>query len=87
MRRLHDLGQRGWLALGMAIPGFNLFLGGALAIVPGQADANRYGPPKRNGVFTWLAYILFVLIPVGLTPAALLQYDLYSQERAATRTA
>ncbi len=84
--RLHDLGQRGWMAAGHFIPGFNVLLWLLLSIVPGQTDDNRYGtPPSGNSFLTWCAYFLFVLVPLGLAPAVALQYDAYLQARAAAQ--
>jgi uncharacterized membrane protein YhaH (DUF805 family) len=85
-RRFHDLGRTGWAAILMLIPGVNLLTAGILCLWPGSDAPNRFGVVRRNGASIWLAYILLVILPIGLTPVALLQYDGYLQERQATRT-
>jgi uncharacterized membrane protein YhaH (DUF805 family) len=68
MRRIHDLGMPAWWLL---IPLANLLVLSAMVILPGQLSENRFGPPtRRNSWFTWLAFLLLVLVPIGLIPAA-----------------
>lgn len=80
VQRLHDIGWSGWLLLVNLIP----VVGGVFAlimmVVPGTAEANRYGPPPPPNstgakvmAFTWL------LIPIlGILAAiAIPQYQSY----------
>lgn len=48
VKRLHDLGQTGWLSLLGLIPVVNLAGGALLLFLPGQPQINRYGPPPPN---------------------------------------
>jgi uncharacterized membrane protein YhaH (DUF805 family) len=49
VRRLHDLGRKGWLAIGLLIPFVNVAVALWLLFAPGEPDANRYGPaPGAN---------------------------------------
>lgn len=45
VRRLHDLGRPGWFVLLFAVPIVNLPFLAWLALWPGRAEANDYGPP------------------------------------------
>ena len=86
-RRAHDRGHGGWVGIGHILPGINLLLIAYLALFAGTRGDNRFGSkPRGNGVITWLAYLVFVVIPFGLAPAALLQYDSYLQDRKASAT-
>lgn len=85
VQRLHDIGWSGWLMLVNLIP----VVGGVFAlimlVVPGTAEANRYGPPPPPNstgakvlAFTWL------LVPIiGILAAiAIPQYQQYTQRAA-----
>ncbi len=49
IRRLHDLGQSGWISIVNIIPIVNLILGLILLFVPGQPFPNKYGlQPQRR---------------------------------------
>ncbi|MBB1519095.1 DUF805 domain-containing protein [Aquipseudomonas guryensis] len=85
VQRLHDIGWSGWLLLVNLIP----VVGGVFAlimlVVPGTAEANRYGPPPPPNstgakvlAFTWL------LVPIiGILAAiAIPQYQQYTQRAA-----
>lgn len=87
-RRLHDLGLSGWLAALVVLPGVNLLVVALLALWPGQPGTNRHGPPAPgNGLLVWLGYLLLVLAPLGLAPAAALYYDDFLQQRQARSVA
>lgn len=45
VKRLHDLGLPGALALIMFVPTVNLFFVGALMILPSRPETNEHGPP------------------------------------------
>lgn len=49
VRRMHDLGQSGWLALILLIPLLNI-IGLGLLFARGMPYANRYGPPPARVV-------------------------------------
>lgn len=84
-RRAHDRGHGSWVGIGHILPGINLLLIAYLALFSGAKGDNRFGPkPSGNGLLTWLAYLVLVVIPFGLAPAALLQYDSYLQDRKAS---
>ena len=51
-RRLHDLGQSGWLILIAFIPLVGIFFGLWMLFAGGQPNPNRYGPPATE--FRWL---------------------------------
>jgi len=87
IRRAHDLNRSGWLVLIMLIPGVNVLLLTYLALWTGAETHNRFGAPPKNGLLLWLAYIALVLIPLGLAPTALLQYDDYLQDRRMSQPA
>ena len=44
VRRLHDLGQSGWLCWGYLIPLLNIFLLWHVGFGKGQSVSNRHGP-------------------------------------------
>ena len=47
-KRMHDVGWSGWLAALVLLPGLGAWMIYLFMIfVPGQAAANRYGPPPR----------------------------------------
>lgn len=85
--RAHDRGHGGWVAALHCVPGLNLLVIAYLALFQGEREENRFGPPPRRvGLFGWLAYFALVLVPIGLAPAAALEYDTYLQERLAAGT-
>ncbi|MCW8875798.1 MAG: DUF805 domain-containing protein [Kangiellaceae bacterium] len=68
IRRLHDLDRSGWQSILLLIPLVNLIIMIALMLVPGDQQANRFGPPPgENTAFTWLG----ALIPLILLLLAL----------------
>lgn len=69
-RRLHDLGLSGWWALAGLVPVAHLPLDIALAAVPGNRSANRFGPPPAaSGAGTFIALAALAVIPVALVAA------------------
>lgn len=76
VRRLHDLGRSGWIALGLLVPVLNLAIGLWLLCAPGDPEANRFGqapPPNTRAVIVlaWAVPVVFVagvLAAVGLAP-------------------
>ncbi len=46
-KRCHDLGLPGLFVLLFLVPVFGFLWLLGLAVIPGNADANRYGPPPR----------------------------------------
>ena len=81
-RRLHDLGQRGWLAIGVFVPVVNFFVGLWLVFWPGDKAANRYGP--RPGPNTRGLVFLAALLPAAVI-AGVLVVALAPQKSAAER--
>ncbi|WP_244308973.1 DUF805 domain-containing protein [Pseudomonas duriflava] len=71
VQRLHDMGWSGWLWLISAIP----FVGGLftllLLIVPGNREANRYGPPPppNSTSVKVLASLWLVVVILGILAA------------------
>lgn len=49
VRRLHDLGHPGWVALAMLVPFVDLGIAAYSLLRPGQPFANAYGPPPATG--------------------------------------
>ncbi len=45
-RRLHDTGRSGWWQLLFFVPGLGLLALLVIMLLPGQAFANRFGPPS-----------------------------------------
>lgn len=85
VQRLHDIGWSGWLLLLNLVP----VVGGVFAllmlVVPGTAEANRYGPPPPpNGKGVKALALTWLLVPIlGILAAiAIPQYQQYL-ERAA----
>ncbi|HSH49351.1 MAG TPA: DUF805 domain-containing protein, partial [Halomonas sp.] len=69
-RRLHDLDLSGWWALAGLVPLLHLPLDIALAVVPGNKPANRYGPPPAaSGAGTFIALAALAVILVALVAA------------------
>ena len=48
VRRVHDLGDSGWILLLLLIPVFNLVFEIALFFVKGEGTSNAYGQPPQN---------------------------------------
>jgi len=48
IKRLHDIGQRGYLIIIVFIPYVNILFLLALFLIPGQKDANRFAPPSKR---------------------------------------
>jgi uncharacterized membrane protein YhaH (DUF805 family) len=47
VRRIHDIGLSGWLALAVLIPGIGPLIFLALSLFPGSPNDNRFGPAPR----------------------------------------
>lgn len=47
VRRVHDVGQSGWLVFLAGVVGLGFLVILALALIPGTARGNRYGPNPR----------------------------------------
>ena len=45
VKRLHDLGHPGWVALAMLVPIVDIGVAAYSLIRTGEPEANRYGPP------------------------------------------
>ncbi|WP_051293593.1 DUF805 domain-containing protein [Pseudoduganella violaceinigra] len=87
-RRLHDLGQSGWLSLLLLIPLIGFLFGLWLIFGPGDAHANEYGPapgPNTTGVII-LAAVVPVFCIIGILAAiALPSYANYKAKAEAAR--
>ena len=75
VQRLHDLGWSGWLWLINLVPFVGSIFPFVLFIAPGNAGANRYGPPPPPNstavkVLSWLWVVMIVLMFVGLLAGA-----------------
>lgn len=85
IKRCHDLGMSGWWALTVIIPVIALIW----LFVPGNQDANRYGPPpppNSRGV-KLLGYMLPAIIFIGILAAiALPAYKTYTDKAHAARS-
>lgn len=88
VQRLHDIGWSGWLLLVNLIPVVGSVFALIMLVVPGTADANRYGPPPPPNstgakvlAFTWL------LVPIlGILAAvAIPQYQQYIERSEEAR--
>lgn len=88
-RRLHDLGQNGWLSLLMWVPLVGLIFWLWLVFGPGDAQSNEYGPPpaaNTTGVVV-LACALPLLMVVGgiLAAIAVPAYQSYVEKARAAQ--
>ncbi len=53
VRRLHDHGYTGWLALAELVPVVgSLFILVVCGLLPGDSGGNRFGPPPGNKLLT-----------------------------------
>jgi uncharacterized membrane protein YhaH (DUF805 family) len=83
VRRLHDMGRKGWLAIGLLVPVVNVGVGLWLLFAPGDADANRYGPAP--GANSRAVLVLACSVPVILVAAVLAAVALTPHKSAAQR--
>jgi uncharacterized membrane protein YhaH (DUF805 family) len=83
VRRLHDLGRKGWLAIGLLVPVVNLAVGLWLLFAPGDAEANRYGPAP--GANSRAVLMLACGVPAVLLAAILAAVALTPHKSAAQR--
>jgi hypothetical protein len=84
VRRLHDLGHKGWPAIGLFIPLMNAAVFLWLVVAPGNPHANRYGPapgPNTRGVLV-LAWALPVIFIAGILAATVLAPHKSAAQRA-----
>jgi uncharacterized membrane protein YhaH (DUF805 family) len=83
VRRLHDLGRKGWLAIGLLVPVVNLGIGLWLLCAPGDPETNRYGPAPGGNSRAVL--VLACGVPVILLAAILAAVALTPHKSAAQR--
>ncbi|TRX75045.1 DUF805 domain-containing protein [Pseudomonas mangiferae] len=80
-QRLHDIGWTGWLQLLLLVPIVGAVFGLLMMIIPGNADANRYGPPpppnSRSVVVLACACILMPMLVGILAAIAIPAYQTY----------
>ncbi len=50
IRRLHDIGWSGWLALLFIVPCVNFIFGLLILFIPGNSGGNEYGPAQLEGI-------------------------------------
>lgn len=48
VRRFHDMGINGWVAIGLFIPGIGWLILVLLAVFPPERVPNKWGPPVRH---------------------------------------
>ncbi|MFV0455101.1 MAG: DUF805 domain-containing protein [Pseudomonas sp.] len=80
VQRLHDIGWSGWFLLLNLVPAVGSFFPLVMLLYPGQADANRFGPPQPpNSRAVKILAALWLLVPViGILAAiALPAYQQY----------
>ena len=83
VRRLHDMGRSGWFAAGLLVPVLNLAVFLWLLCAPGDARANRFGPPP--GPNTRAVVALAWAMPVIYVASVLTAMALAPQKSAAQR--
>lgn len=88
-RRLHDLGQNGWLSVLVLIPLVSLFFWLWMVFAPGDSHGNEYGPPpapNTTGVII-LGWALPVVIILGgiLAAISIPAYQQYVQKARAAQ--
>ncbi|MHC8307633.1 DUF805 domain-containing protein [Pseudomonas sp. PB3P13] len=68
IQRLHDIGWSGWLWLLIVVPFVGSIFPFVIMVVPGNATANRYGPPAppNTTAVKVLAALWLVFIALGL---------------------
>lgn len=73
-KRLHDIGWSGWFLLLNLVPVLGSFFPLVMLLMPGNAGANRYGPPQPpNSRSVKVLSALWLLVPVlGILAAILL---------------
>jgi uncharacterized membrane protein YhaH (DUF805 family) len=64
--RLHDCDRHGWWALFVLVPYVGSLASLLIAAVPGNADANEYGPPPPKGRWRWFFVALLALAASGV---------------------
>lgn len=76
VQRLHDLGWSGWLWLLNLVPVVNSVFPLLMAVIPGNREANRYGPPPppNSGAVKLLAWMWIVMLLVAAVAGSLLGY-------------
>lgn len=88
-RRLHDLGQNGWLSILVLIPLVSLFFWLWMIFAPGDSQSNEYGPapaPNTTGVIIlgWALPVVIVLCGI-LAAIAIPAYQQYVQKARAAQ--
>lgn len=80
-RRLHDLGNTGWMGLLYLIPLVNLVFFLYLLFAPGIKGKNQYGlQPKPNTVGTWIFGLIAPIFIIGVLAAiAIPAYQDYTE--------
>jgi uncharacterized membrane protein YhaH (DUF805 family) len=94
IRRLHDIELSGWWVLLGLVPLVNLIFGLFVLIKPGDADANRFGPPRDTrgwekivgGIGVALIVLTVVMLVIGLI-ALMMNPDLMQQLEATVSAA
>lgn len=67
IQRLHDIDQRGGLSMFFVIPFLNILFLFYLLLMPGDEEANRFGPPTPpNGLLAVVIACAFPLLLLGL---------------------
>ena len=60
--RCHDCDRHGWWALFVLVPYVGSLASLLISFLPGNHDANEYGPPPPRGRWRWLGLALVVLV-------------------------
>jgi uncharacterized membrane protein YhaH (DUF805 family) len=64
--RLHDCDRHGWWALFVLVPYVGNLASLLIAVVPGNADDNEYGPPPAKGRWRWFFVALLALLAASV---------------------
>lgn len=81
--RCHDCDRHGWWALFVLVPYVGSLASLLFALLPGNPEANEYGPPPPRGRWRWLgvAALALVLCSVMVVRAGIRFAERYAAER------
>lgn len=86
--RCHDCDRHGWWALFVLVPYVGSLASLLFALLPGNTEANEYGPPPPRGRGLWLGLALVVLLlSIAMLVRASIRFAERYAEQASTETA